>query len=66
MSRETENTKKNQMLTLKWKSTMTEVKNSLDGFSNISRFDIIQESISEDEDKSREIIQSDEHRGKKD
>lgn len=65
MSRETENTKKNQMLMLEWKSTMTEVKNSLDGFSNISRFDI-QESVSEDEDKSRETIQSDEHRGKKD
>lgn len=60
-----EKKKKNEMLTLKLSSTITEVKNSLDRFSNLSRLDIIQESNSEKEDKSREAIHSEEHRGKK-
>lgn len=63
INKETEIIKKNQREILQWKSTMTKVKNSLEGFN--SRFGLTEERISEFEGPSVEIMLSEEHKEKR-
>lgn len=63
INKETEIIKKNQKEILQWKSTMTKMKNSLEGLNSL--FGLTEERMSEFEGPSIEIMLSEEHREKR-